>query len=61
LFSRLRTAESVDRPLGDDRFLARIERLTKRQLRPGKRGPKPKLAAISALSPYFVTAIPVIP
>ncbi len=42
LFSRLRTAESVGRPLGDDRFLGRIERLTKRRLRPGKRGPKPK-------------------
>jgi len=40
LFSRLRAAESVSRPLGDDRFLARIERLTKRRLRAGKRGPK---------------------
>ena len=40
LFSRLRTAESIGRPLGDDRFLARIERLTARRLRPGKRGPK---------------------
>jgi putative transposase len=40
LFSRLRAAESIGRPLGDDRFLARIERLTKRLLRPGKRGPK---------------------
>jgi putative transposase len=43
LFPRLRMAESVGRPLGDDRFLSRIERLTKRPLRPGKRGPKPKL------------------
>jgi putative transposase len=42
LFLRLREAESIGRPLGDDRFLARIERLTKRRLRPGKRGPKPK-------------------
>jgi len=41
-FARLRAAESVGRPLGDDRFLARIERLTARRLRPGKRGPKPK-------------------
>ena len=40
-FDRLRAAESVGRPLGDDRFLARIERLTARRLRPGKRGPKP--------------------
>lgn len=42
LFDRLRAAESIGRPLGDDRFLARIERLTARRLRPGKRGPKPK-------------------
>ena len=42
LFLRLRAAESIGRPLGDDRFLGRIERLTKRRLRPGKRGPKPK-------------------
>ena len=40
LFSRLRAAESVGRPLGDDRFLARLERLTGRPLKPGKRGPK---------------------
>jgi len=42
--------------LGDDRFLARIERLTARRLKPGKRGPKPKApvdeaqGALSALS-----------
>jgi len=41
LFGRLRAAESVGRPLGDDRFLAGIERLTRRVLKPGKRGPKP--------------------
>ena len=35
-FARLRAAESIGRPLGDDRFLARIERLTARRLRPGK-------------------------
>jgi putative transposase len=39
---RLRAAESIGRPLGDDRFLARLERLTRRNLRPGKRGRKPK-------------------
>jgi hypothetical protein len=38
---RLRAAESIGRPLGGDRFLARIERLTGRSLKPGKRGPKP--------------------
>jgi putative transposase len=41
LFDRLRAAESIGRPLGDDRFLAGIERLTRRVLKPGKRGPKP--------------------
>jgi putative transposase len=37
-----RNSESIGRPLGDERFLARIERRTARRLRPGKRGPKPK-------------------
>ena len=41
LFDPLRAAESIGRPLGSDRFLARIERLTGRVLKPGKRGPKP--------------------
>jgi putative transposase len=41
LHARLRAAESIDRPLGDDRFLARIERLTGLSLKPCKRGPKP--------------------
>jgi putative transposase len=41
LFGRLRAAESVGRPLGNDRFLSRIKRLTGRDLKPGKRGPKP--------------------
>jgi len=41
LFVRLRAAETIGRPLGDDRFLARIERRTGRLLKPGKRGPKP--------------------
>ena len=40
-FDRLRAAESIGRPLGSDRFVARIERLTGRVLKPGKRGPKP--------------------
>lgn len=58
LFDRLRAAESIGRPLGDDRFLARIERATKRRLKPGKRGPKPRAKAdetqgelLNALSP----------
>ena len=41
LFERLRAAESIGRPLGDDRFLARLERSTGRSLKAGKRGPKP--------------------
>jgi putative transposase len=41
-FSRLRAAESTGRPLGNDRFIARIERATARTLKPGKRGPKPR-------------------
>jgi len=41
LFTRLRAAESIGRPLGNDRFLERLERRTGRALKPGKRGPKP--------------------
>jgi hypothetical protein len=41
LFERLRAAESIGRPLGGNRFLARAERLTGRLLKPGKRGPTP--------------------
>jgi putative transposase len=41
LFGQLSAAESIGRPLGDDRFLSRIERRTERVLKPGKRGPKP--------------------
>jgi putative transposase len=41
LFTPLRAAESIGRPLGDSGFLSRIERLTKRSLKPAKRGPKP--------------------
>jgi putative transposase len=41
LFEPLRAAESIGRPLGSDGFLGRLERLTRRALKPGKRGPKP--------------------
>src|SRR5260370_857664 len=44
MFDRLRAAESIGRPLGGDRFLARLERVTRRSLKPGKRGPKPSKA-----------------
>ena len=42
LFASLRASESIGRPLGNDRFLARLERVTGRALKPGKRGPKPR-------------------
>jgi putative transposase len=41
LFAPLRASESIGRPLGDDRFLSRLERRTGRILKPAKRGPKP--------------------
>jgi putative transposase len=41
LFGSLRAAESIGRPLGNARFLDRIERRTGRVLKAGKRGPKP--------------------
>jgi hypothetical protein len=46
-------AESVGRPLGDDDFLASIERLTGRPIKPSKRGPKPSRSEsrLRALSP----------
>ncbi|MGJ5221407.1 transposase, partial [Bradyrhizobium oligotrophicum] len=41
LLARLRAAESIGRPIGSDRFLSRIEKMTGRVLKPGKRGPEP--------------------
>jgi putative transposase len=41
-FAKLRQAESIGRPLGDAAFMRKVERTTKRILRPAKRGPKPK-------------------
>ena len=40
-FDRLRHAESIGRPLGDDAFIAKLEALSNRSLKPAKRGPKP--------------------
>ena len=48
MFGQLRAAESIGRPLGDDRFLARLERRTGRTLKPAKRGPKPAKQAPSS-------------
>lgn len=41
---RLRKAEAIGRPLGDERFLTRLETMTGRKLKPGKRGPKRRYA-----------------
>ena len=41
--NRCARPESIGRPLGSKAFLARLERLTKRTLQLGKRGPKPRL------------------
>jgi putative transposase len=40
-FARLRQAESIGRPLGDESFVAGLERMTRRILAPAKLGPKP--------------------
>lgn len=40
--SRLERHARTGRPLGDAKFLKRAERLTGRQLKPGKSGPKPE-------------------
>lgn len=45
--ARLRKAESIGRPLGDERFVAALEAETGRVLTPGKRGPKPKAEAVT--------------
>ena len=39
-FALPRAAESIDRPLADERFMAGLEHLTKRRLGQGKRGLK---------------------
>ena len=39
---RPRNAESIGRPVGDDAFLDRLGHAAGRQLKPSKRGPKPK-------------------
>ncbi|HEV2302982.1 MAG TPA: transposase [Stellaceae bacterium] len=56
-FARLRRAETIGRPLGDEAFIAGLEALSGRALKPGKRGPKPARPAgpepppLSGLSP----------
>ncbi len=49
MFERLRQAESIGRPLGDDAFMAELEARTHRTLKPAKRGPKPQTSQRSDL------------
>jgi len=42
MLCRLRQAETIGRPLGDNAFLTELETLTHRTLKPAKRGPKEK-------------------
>ena len=46
---RLRRSETIGRPIGDERFLKKLERESERTFTPGRRGPKPR--ELSALSP----------
>ncbi len=39
---RLRAAATIGRPLGSEAFIARLEKRSRRTLRPAKRGPKPR-------------------
>jgi putative transposase len=47
LSTRLRRAETIGRPLGDDTFLTRLERDSGRPLKPAKRGRRAKNYALS--------------
>jgi putative transposase len=47
MLSRLRKAESIGRPIGDPAFLDRLEADSGRTLKPARRGPRPKLNALS--------------
>ena len=57
LVAPLRRSETIGRPLGDECFITRLELALKRNLRPLRRGPKPKSKeqsehdGLSALSP----------
>ena len=49
--SALRAAETIGRPLGSAAFLSRLAAATGRDPRPKRRGPKPRVAGLSKLSP----------
>ena len=42
-FRMLRQSETTGRPLGSDKWIEKLEKLTARQLKPQKRGPKRKI------------------
>jgi len=46
-FDALRKSETIGRPVGDDDFLSRAEKIFGRPLSPARRGPKPRLSALS--------------
>jgi putative transposase len=46
----IRRAETIGRPLGDEAFMAHIEAVSGRDMRPGKRGP-PKRGGVNATRP----------
>ena len=48
MLGRLRRAETIGRPLGDEGFIRTLETATGRSLRPGKRGPKPRAEAVAS-------------
>ncbi len=41
-FRMLRQSETTGRPLGSDKWIEKLEKLTARRLKPQKRGPKRK-------------------
>ena len=45
MVQKLRRAESIGRPIGNDAFVKRLEQESGRSLQPAKRGPKPKVSA----------------
>jgi putative transposase len=50
-FAGLRLGETTGRPIGDIEWLEGLEKKTKRQLMPQKRGPKPKVQAKAKAKP----------
>ena len=60
LFERLRAAESIGRPLGDDRSRARIVRRTGRVLKPGSMGQRARWSNAHRIN-CTVTVIPIRP